>query len=44
MDFIEEAFSLDLELELSFKGIFIFKAREQCFKCERYDIMIISVL
>ena len=31
---IEEAFHLALVLELSFKRISIFRAREQCFKCE----------
>jgi len=33
---VEEAFHLVLELELSFKGIFIFIVREQCSKCEGY--------
>ena len=37
VDFVEEAFHLALEPELSFKGIFIFKTREQCSKCEKYE-------
>jgi len=36
VDSIKEAFHLTLELELSFKRIFISKAREQCSKCKRY--------
>ena len=36
VDSVKEAFHLALELELAFKGIFIFKAKEQCFKCEAY--------
>jgi len=36
VDSIEEAFHLALELELSFRGIFISKAKEHCSKCEGY--------
>ena len=34
VDSIEEAFHLALELELSFRGIFISKAKEHCSKCQ----------
>jgi len=36
VDSVEDAFPLALEVELSFKERFIFKAKEQCSKCEEY--------
>jgi len=36
VDSVKDAFHLALEIELSFKGIFIFKAREYCSMCEEY--------
>ena len=42
MDFVEEVLHLILEVELSFKGVFIFKVREQCLSVRDVDTKITS--
>jgi len=46
VDSIEEVFHLALELELSFKSVFISKTREQCSQCyiiTRHNINILTL-
>jgi len=37
VDTFEEAFGFALKVDLTFKGLFITKAWDQCFKCEGYE-------
>ena len=37
VDTLEEAFDFALKLDLTFKGLLIAKAQEQCSKCEGYE-------